>query len=123
MEENQQVHASGKDEHIEWNPKSYPSKTYCIKTGCGNLYITMEFNHDGSFHRIRLPRNTKMNCSLIMRDSLAKSATFKCRREPAQFVKDNKGSKAHACEHYNITCKAYSCNDAVAQVIQKELVR
>jgi len=95
-----------------------PSSTHRVRTGCGNLYICIDFNQDGSIHKIRIPRNTKFNCSLIVRDSLAKQATFQVRRDPAQLIKDLKGSKAHACEKYNITCQAFSCSDALAQVIQ-----
>jgi len=121
ISENQPVPEGNQNEHLEWNPQTYQSKTYAIKCGCGNLYITIEYNEDGSFHKVRLPRNTKFNCSLVMRDSLAKGATYKIRRDPKQFVKDNKGSKAHACEHYNITCKAFSCADAVARVVEREI--
>jgi len=56
-----------------------------------------------------------------MRDSLAKQATFQVRRDPAQLIKDLKGSRAHACKNYNITCQAFSCSDAVAQVIKSVL--
>jgi len=101
------------------NFKSYPSKTWGIKVGCGVLYISIDFNEDGTIHKVRIPRNTKFNCSLIHRDSLAKQATFQVRRHPKQLIKDLKGSKAHACKNYNIVCKAYSCSDAVAQVIEE----
>lgn len=102
---------------------TYKEKTYGIRVGCGNLFIMVEYNTDGSFHKIRIPRNTKFNCSLVIRDSLAKQATFQGRRDPKQLVKDLKGSKAHCCKNYNITCKAYSCSDAVAQVLKKELLK
>jgi hypothetical protein len=100
----------------------YNSKTYAIRCGCGNLYVTIDYNTDGSFHKLRIPRNTKFNCTLIARDSLAKQATFQARREPKQAVKDLKGNKAHACKNYNITCKAFSCSDAVAQVLRREFL-
>ena len=99
----------------------YKSRTHGVKVGCGTFYITVERNQDGSFHKVRIPRNTKFNCSLMSRDALAKQATFQGRRDPKQLVKDLKGSKAHACKNYNITCKAYSCNDALSGVIKKEL--
>ena len=107
-------------EKHDLNFTTLKSKTYAVRVGCGNLFITIEYNQDGSFHKLRIPRNTKFNCSLIARDSLAKQATFLGRRDPQQLIKDLKGSKAHACKNYNITCKAYSCPDAVAQVITKE---
>jgi hypothetical protein len=100
---------------------TYKSKTYAIRVGCGNLYVTIDYNQNGSFHKIRIPRNTKFNCTLIARDSLAKQATFQIRREPKQLIKDLRGNKAHACKNYNITCKAYSCSDAIAKVVQKEI--
>jgi hypothetical protein len=106
------------DEPLDFNTRK--SKTYGIRVGCGNLFIIVEYNADGSFHKIKIPRNTKFDCSLIARDSLAKQATFQGRRDPKQLVKDLKGSKAHCCKNYNITSKAFSCSDAVAQVIVKE---
>ena len=116
MEENKPIHEAGKDEYLT---RFYNSKTYAVRCGCGNLYITIDYNQDGSFHKLRIPRNTKFNCTLIARDSLAKQATYQARRDPKQLIKDLKGNKAHACKNYNITCKAFSCSDAVAQVIKE----
>jgi hypothetical protein len=97
----------------------WQSKTHKVAVGCGNLYIIVDFNQNGAIHKIRMPRNTKFDCDLIIRDSMAKQATYQVRRDPAQLIKDLKGNKAHACKKYNITCKAYSCSDALAQVIQE----
>ena len=101
--------------------KIYKSKTYGIKVGCGTFFCIIDYNSDGSIHKVRIPRNTKFNCSLITRDSLAKQATFQIRRDPKQLIKDLKGSKAHACEKYNITCKAFSCSDAISKVVDREI--
>jgi len=100
---------------------TYKSKTYGIKVGCGTFYCTIDYNADGSFHKIRIPRNTKFNCSLMMRDAMAKGATYKIRRDPKQLIKDLKGNKGHCCEKYNISCKAYSCSDALSKVVEREL--
>jgi len=101
--------------------QEWKSETYRIKVGCGNLYCTVIFNADGSIHKVWIPRNSRFNCSLITRDSLSTQATYQARREPSQLIKDLKGSKAHCCEKYNITCQAYSCSDAVAKVVAKVL--
>ncbi len=98
-----------------------PSKTYKVKVGCGNIYITIVYNKDGSIHRVRLPRNTKFNCSLIFRDGMAKEATYKARRDMPQLIKDFKGRKPDlVCDNYNINCQAYSCRDAIAKVFEYE---
>ena len=103
------------------------SKTWKVVVGCGNLYVTVEFNEDGSIHKIRIPRNTKFKCSLMMRDRLAKQSTFQARQNVKQLVKDLKGSMDDTCEEYNIMVKsamktgklaAYSCQDAVARVVE-----
>jgi hypothetical protein len=107
---------------VEYLTRFYKSKTYGIAVGCGRIFICLDYNSDGSFHKIRIPRNTKFNCSLIVRDSLAKQATYQARRDPKQLVKDLKGTKAHACKNYNINCQAFSCSDAVANVIRREFL-
>lgn len=109
--------------------KIYNSKTYGIKVGCsgepvnaGRLYITLIYNKDGSFHKVMIPRNTKFNCSLIIRDGLAKEATYKARRDIPQLIKDFKGRKPDmCCDNYNITCQAFSCRDAIAKVFNNEI--
>ena len=101
--------------------KIYPERTYAIKVGCGTLLIIFEREKDGRFHKIRIPRMKDFNCAVTARDALARDATYKMRRDPKQLIKDLKGSKAHHCEHYNITCKAYSCEDAMARVIEREI--
>jgi hypothetical protein len=113
VEEDKSIHEDMQDVHL--------ARTHGIKVGCGNLFIVVEYNKDGSFHKVRIPRNTKFNCSLMMRDALAKDATYKIRRDPQQLIKDLKGNKAHACKNFNITCKAFSCADAVAKAVENEV--
>lgn len=97
------------------------SKTYRVQVGCGNLYVIIDYNNDGSFHKVRIPRNTKFHCPLIVRDGLSREATYKGRRDIKQLIKDFKGRKPDACcDKYTVVSKAYSCRDAIAQVFEKE---
>lgn len=98
-----------------------PSITYKIKTGCGNLYIIIVYDNKRRFNRIFIPRNSKFRCDLIMRDNLARIGTYEGRRSLRQAIKDLRGSKGHHCDNYNITVKATSCSDAVAQALQRWL--
>lgn len=105
----------------------YKSKTYRVITGCGNLYVTIDYNEDSSFHRMRMQRNSKMKCSLTLREALARDATYKLRRDGDQFIKDHKGE---ICEMNNMKVKVAkkkgeiagtSCSDGVACLVEKIL--
>jgi len=110
---------------IEWR-----STTYRVFVGCGNIYITIDYNKDNSIHRIRIQRTSKFKCPIIMRDSLARQATFQARRDIGQLVKDLKGNPYNACDSYNITITSkmknnelagYSCADAISKIIEREV--
>lgn len=100
---------------------SMPSQTYKTRVGCGNLYITICYDEKRRFKRLFIPRNSKFHCDLIVRDGLARQATFQGKRSLKQLVKDLRGSKAHHCDKYNITAEANSCQDAISKTIAKWL--
>jgi len=114
--------------------KIWSSKTYRYYVGCGNAYITVDYNKDGSIARVCLQRNSKMKCSMTALDALSRQATYTARRDVKQAVKDlvgvDKQGKVIPCEEYSIAVKnagkkghawAYSCQDAVAKVLVREL--
>ena len=98
-------------EFVEWE-----SATYGIKVGCGTLFIIVDYNKDDTIHRIRIPRNSKFKCDLVMRDVLARQSTFEVRHDPSQLVKDLKNQ---TCAEYHVGCKARSCFDAMARTIER----
>jgi hypothetical protein len=97
-----------------WSPTAWKSQTFKYKVGCGNIYFVVDFNDSGTVHRIRVARNSKFRCSLVMRDVMSRQSTFQVRREPAQLVAD---LREHQCEEYYSGCQARSCYDAMAKVI------
>jgi hypothetical protein len=99
---------------------SMPSQTYKIKVGCGNLYITICYNGKRRFKRLFIPRNSKFRCDLLVRDGLARLATYEGKRNLKQLIKDLKGDKfGHHCDNYNVTCQASSCFDAVSKSLKR----
>lgn len=99
----------------------YPSCTYCIKVGCGKLYITIMYDSARRFKRVFIPRNSKFKCDLVTRDGLARIATFEGKRSLKQAIKDLGGSRANHCDAYNVSCQAASCSDAVSIALKKWL--
>ena len=98
-----------------------PSTTYGIKVGCGKLYVTICSDEARRFKRIFIPRNSKFHCDLIVRDGLARQATFQGKRSLKQLVKDLKGSRGNHCDKYTVNAQAASCQDAVSQAVQNWL--
>lgn len=99
------------------NRSCYPSMTYGIKVGCGKIYITITYDEKGRFKRVFIPRTSKFHCPIVTRDGLARLATYGGKRSIKQTIRDLRGSLGHYCDKYNITCQAYSCQDAVSKVL------
>lgn len=103
----------------------YNSTTYSIKTGCGNLYVTICSDEKRRFKRLFIPRNSKFYCPLTTRDAIAKLATYQGRRSVRQLIKDLRGERpligkaGHYCEKYSIVAEATSCFDAVSKALDK----
>jgi hypothetical protein len=105
--------------------KPYPSKTYAVKTGCGNMYVTVMFVEDKP-NRIFIHRSSNLQCDLIYLDSLQRQSTFQTQRDMKQLIKDLRGNEGHCCKTFNISLKnmikngklaAFSCPDAIARVL------
>jgi len=108
---------------------SVTSNTTRVLVGCGNIYITKEYN-EGKLHKIYMQRTNKLHCSPSVLVPLFKSCTYTTRRDMKQAIKDYKGTEVDACEKYNIKIKnaikqgelaAYSCSDAIARVLEMEM--
>jgi len=109
---------------------SMVSKTVKVLVGCGNIYITLDYNSDGSLHKVYMQRTNKLHCSPSVLTPLFKSCTYTSRRDIKQAIKDYEGSEVDACDKFDIKVKslmkqgelcAYSCSDAIARVLRNEL--
>ena len=97
-----------------------PSVTSRIRVGCGNLYITICYDLQKRFKRLFIPRNSKFHCDLLVRDGLARLATYEGKRNLKQLIRDLRGDKfGHHCNKYHINAEASSCFDAVSKTLEK----
>ena len=124
MEENKQVHEAGQDFNLSFKP----SKTFKVAVGCGSIYITCDLKEDGSLHKIRMQRTSKLKCSPSILHNLFSATTFQSRRDINQAIKDHKCTEADACDKFHIGLKsrmkkgelvAYNCSDAIARVLER----
>lgn len=129
METDSQIHEIEQDQHIEEDFNCFPSKTYCVKTGCGKLYITICKN-DGQILKVISNRKSAFRCDLTFFDALNRQTSFMTNRELEQAIDDLRGGEMHKCKNFNISVKsawkrgelgAYSCADAVARCLEREL--
>jgi len=112
----------------DFNLSFKPSKTYKVAVGCGNIYITCDMKEDGSLHKIRMQRTSKLKCAPSILHSLFTSTTFQSRRDINQAIKDHKSFEVDACDKFHIGLKsrmkkgelvAYNCSDAIARVLER----
>ena len=111
----------------------WQSKTYRVYTGCGNIFITV-CSVEGQIVKVILHRKSTCRCDLTFFDALNRQTTFMTNVELEQVVLDLIGNdlpkEGHFCHNYNITVKskikngelgAYSCSDAIAKVLKREM--
>ncbi len=111
----------------------WDSKTYKVRVGCGNVFITIVKN-DGQVIRVITYWKTTFHCDVTFFDALNRQTSFQTNRELEQAIKDLKGNdsqkEGHFCCKYSVSVKgyikqnklgAYSCADAIARVLEKEI--
>ncbi len=110
--------------------QTWKSKTTKVLTGCGWIYVTIDYTEEGKIHKVRMQRTNKLYCSPSVLTPLFKSCTYTSRRDIKQAIEDYEGSEVDACEKFNISVKskmkqgelgAYSCSDAISRVLKKEI--
>ena len=121
METTNALSKTDENEHLVEGGKfdNNPEETFAIRVGCGSLYVIIV--HDGKhrFRRLFIPRNSKFHCDLVVRDALARLATYQGKRNMGQLIKDLKGDKfGHRCEKFTVLCEAASCFDAVSKALE-----
>jgi hypothetical protein len=101
-----------------------PSETIGIRVGCGILYAIICHDEKRRFKRLFIPRNSKFNCDLVLRDGLARTATYQGKRSLKQLIKDLRGDKfSHHCNKYHAGCQAANCQDGISRMLSIWLKR
>ncbi len=113
--------------------ENWDSTTTAVQTGCGKLYITV-VKHEGQILKVITHRKSNFECDLTFFDALNRQTSFQTNRELEQTINDLRGAEGqkegHFCRKYGIQVRsaikqgmlgAYSCADAVARVLEREI--
>ena len=111
----------------------FPSKTYRVYVGCGNIFITV-CQVEGQIVRVILHRKSACICDISFFDALNRLCSFATNHDLEVVLEDLRGNDlpkdGHYCQQYSIAVKgkmkqgllgAYSCADAVVKAIEAEI--
>ncbi len=98
--------------------------TWKIRTGCGNLYVTINEDEDGHLFEIFNQIGKAGGCAASQSEALGRlvSLAFRSDIEPEEVVRQLKGISCHMPVWYQ-NGKVLSCADAVAKAIEWHLER
>lgn len=97
-------------------PKTLQGNTHKVKTGCGNLYVTITY-HEGKVFELFAHLGKTGGCAAAQTEAMCRCISLGLRSgvEPQQFVRQLRGIKCPAQ-----LPDVGSCADALSQVIAKE---
>lgn len=98
--------------------------TWKIRTGCGNLYVTINEDEDGQLFEIFNQIGKAGGCAASQSEALGRlvSLAFRSNIEPEDVIRQLKGISCHMPVWYQ-NGKVLSCADAVAKAIEWHLQR
>jgi len=98
--------------------------TWKIRTGCGNLYVTINEDEDGHLFEIFNQIGKAGGCAASQSEALGRlvSLAFRSNIEPEDVIRQLKGISCHMPVWYQ-NGKVLSCADAVAKAIEWHLQR
>mgnify|MGYP001116240150 CR=1 FL=1 len=93
-----------------------------IRTGCGNLYVTVNEDEDGNLFEIFNQIGKAGGCAASQSEAIGRlvSLAFRSRIEPEDIVRQLKGISCHMPVWYQ-EGKILSCSDAIAKAIEWHL--
>ena len=102
-------------------PKVLTGKSVKVKTGCGNLYITL--NKDGSsLFEVFATLGKAGGCGNCQNEALTRAITLGLRYgiPKEEYIKELEGIKCPNPNMFPIKERTLSCPDALARVIKEE---
>jgi ribonucleoside-diphosphate reductase alpha chain len=112
--------------HLERGPKARQDvihgSTRKIRTGCGNLYVTVNEDKEGNLFEIFNQIGKAGGCAASQSEAIGRlvSLAFRAGIEPADIIRQLKGISCHTPVWYR-EGKILSCSDAVAKAIEWHL--
>lgn len=105
-------------------PEVINGSTRLMKTGCGNLYVTINEDEEGHLFELFTSMGKAGGCAASQSEAIGRlvSLAFRSNIEPDEVIKQLKGISCHShvwVEGGKIT----SCSDAIAKALEKYLLR
>lgn len=101
-------------------PDFISGATRLMKTGCGNLYVTINEDEKGQFFEIFTHMGKAGGCAASQSEAIGRlvSLAFRSNIEPEEVVKQLKGISCHQPSWSDVG-RILSCSDAIAKAIEK----
>jgi ribonucleoside-diphosphate reductase alpha chain len=105
-------------------PEIVKGATYRMRTGCGNLYVTINRDEEDSIFEVFTQMGKAGGCAASQSEAIGRliSLAFRINMAPEEIIKQIKGIRCHS-PSWDKGCKILSCSDALARALEKELAR
>jgi ribonucleoside-diphosphate reductase alpha chain len=103
-------------------PELIKGSTRLMKTGCGNLYVTINQDANGKLIELFTSIGKAGGCASSQAEAIGRlvSIAFQSDIDPQKIIKQLKGIQCHIPYEHNGT-NVLSCSDAIAQSIERYL--
>lgn len=101
-------------------PEMVKGATIRMETGCGNLYVTINEDEDGSLFEVFTHMGKAGGCAASQSEAIGRLVSLSLRSniEPEEIIKQLKGISCHQPAWHN-GGRILSCSDAIAKAIEK----
>jgi ribonucleoside-diphosphate reductase alpha chain len=103
-------------------PEFIKGATYRMRTGCGNLYVTINRDDEGSVFEVFTQMGKAGGCAASQSEAIGRliSLAFRINIAPEEVIKQIKGIRCHS-PSWDKGAKILSCSDALARALEKDL--
>ncbi len=105
-------------------PQTIKGETRGMKTGCGNIYITVNEDENGQLFELFTHMGKAGGCAASQAEAIGRLVSLALRSniEPEEVINQLKGITCHE-QTWTSGGKITSCSDAIAKALEKYLVR